>query len=224
MTERTEHLPLLQTPAPPQGRQQEKSAEARRRICEATLACLAEYGYQGTSTTRIVQQAGISRGAMQHHFPTKHEVIVATAGHLIRQVIGAAERKARRLQAGPEGFRAFIEYLWARLFDTQQYDAVLELMLAARTDEALRAQLLPTLAQTNTLIEERLSALAHGADGEDPALLLAMTRFMLRGLALELESGPEARARAKAVLDRWITLVSPHLNFHGEGGAPSTPT
>lgn len=204
----------------PQGRQQEKSAEARLRICEATLRCLAERGYHGTSTTQIVAQAGISRGAMQHHFPTKQDVIVATASHLIRQVIASSERKARHLKAGPEGFRAFVEYLWRRLFDTPQYSAVLELIIAARTDEALRARLAPLLDQTNALIDERLGALAHGPEGEDPALMLAMTRLMLRGLALELAPGPQGRARAQAILDRWIRLVSPHLNFHGEGGEP----
>lgn len=215
---------LLQPLEPPQGRQQEKSAEARRRICEATLDCLAEHGYHGTSTTRIVQRAGVSRGALQHHFPTKEDVIVATTHHLFRQVIGATERRARRLQAGPEGFRAFIDYLWGKLFDTPRYSAMLELMIAARTDDSLQARMLPTLAQANALIDERLGAFAQGPKGEDPALLLAMTRCMMRGLAIELEPGPKGRARARAILDRWIELVSPHLNFHGEGTTPSPET
>ena len=43
----------------------------RQRLLEATVDCLVEHGWSGTSTTLVSQRAGVSRGAQLHHFPTK---------------------------------------------------------------------------------------------------------------------------------------------------------
>ncbi len=51
--------------------QEERSAETRRRLLDATVACLFERGYAGTTTTELARRAGVSRGAQMHHFPKK---------------------------------------------------------------------------------------------------------------------------------------------------------
>src|ERR1700735_5744766 len=57
--------------------QAERSAETRRRLLDATVACLFERGYAGTTTTEIATRAGVSRGAQVHHFPRKDELVVS---------------------------------------------------------------------------------------------------------------------------------------------------
>src|SRR6516225_783087 len=57
--------------------QEERSAETRRRLMDATVACLYERGYAGTTTVEIAARAGVSRGAQLHHFPTKNELVVS---------------------------------------------------------------------------------------------------------------------------------------------------
>ena len=47
--------------------QEERSAETRGRLLDATVACLHEFGYAGTTTTEIARRAGVSRGAQVHH-------------------------------------------------------------------------------------------------------------------------------------------------------------
>ena len=51
------------------GWQAEKSAMTRSAILEATIQCLLELGYANTTTALIANYAGVSRGAMMHHFP-----------------------------------------------------------------------------------------------------------------------------------------------------------
>ena len=48
----------------------ERTATTRRKVLESTIACLYEHGYTATTTAMIAQHAGISRGALLHHFPT----------------------------------------------------------------------------------------------------------------------------------------------------------
>jgi len=54
----------------------------RARLMDATIECLVERGFGGTSTTLVSELAGVSRGAQLHHFPTKNDLVVAAVEHL----------------------------------------------------------------------------------------------------------------------------------------------
>ena len=47
------------------------------------MECLAELGWSGTSTTEVARRAGVSRGAQQHHYPTKMLLVAAALEHLL---------------------------------------------------------------------------------------------------------------------------------------------
>ena len=77
--------------APPSRRRQaERSEQTRARILDATLDCLAQYGYAGTGVAQVIAQAGVSRGAWSHHFASMNALIVAAAEHLMQRVYAHA--------------------------------------------------------------------------------------------------------------------------------------
>ena len=49
----------------------ERSASTRNKLIEQARALFAQHGYAGTGTELILQQAGVKRGAMYHHFADK---------------------------------------------------------------------------------------------------------------------------------------------------------
>ncbi len=53
-----------------------------QRLLEATVDCLVERGWAGTTTTVIAERAMVSRGAQLHHYPTKAELVAAAVAHL----------------------------------------------------------------------------------------------------------------------------------------------
>lgn len=57
----------------PRRTQAQRSAEMRERLLDATVACLIEYGYAATTTARVVEKAGVTKGAQLHHFPPSKE-------------------------------------------------------------------------------------------------------------------------------------------------------
>ncbi len=118
--------------------QQQKSAQTRITILEAAIKCLAVSGYSSTTTQGVAKEAGISRGAMLHHYSTKQE--------LVEQVIEYTFYK--RLKNNIEDFSKLtdvervsemqgVEVLWESYF-TPEFQAYIELAMAARTDESLR--------------------------------------------------------------------------------------
>ena len=83
----------------------------RQRLLDATVECLVEVGWSGTSTTLVSQRAGVSRGAQLHHFPTKNDLVLAAVEHLSdarREELRAA---AAELPTGRRRTRAVLEML-----------------------------------------------------------------------------------------------------------------
>ena len=93
-------------------------------------------------------RAGVSRGALLHHFPSRAELLAATVEHLFQlaaaEMLSMAPRGARRIEGA-------VAVLW-NLSTSTLATAAQELWTAARTDEELRAALLLYDAQNNTQI------------------------------------------------------------------------
>ena len=121
--------------------QAERRATTQAALLDATIDCLVEEGYAGTTTTRIVERAGVSRGAQVHHFPTKAELVAEAVGHLARK--RADEFFAELGDPGKAGRRRFedvLDRLWG-IHTSPLFAASVELSVAARTDPDLRGRL-----------------------------------------------------------------------------------
>lgn len=122
----------------------ERSADSRLLILDAAVACLVEEGYAGASTLAVQARAGVSRGRLLHHFPSRAELLVAAAGHLSTTLLDEVRARAAGVMAdqptGRERIDRAIELMWAT-FQEPPFWAAMELWAAARTDPGLRAAL-----------------------------------------------------------------------------------
>lgn len=187
----------------PQG---ERSRAMRQRLLDATVECLVEFGWSGTSTTLVSQRAGVSRGAQLHHFPTKAELVLAAVEHLSETRGQELHEAADRLPTGHRRTRAVLEML-ADHFTSPVFAAALELWVAARTDPALREAVGP--------LEQRLGRETHrrtvellGVDESRPGVreLVQATLDLVRGLGLANTITDDA-ARRTRILDEWARTL-----------------
>src|SRR3954464_7316450 len=126
--------PATTTGKPRRRTQEERSATTRAALLDATIDCLAEYGYANLTTTRVVERAGVSRGAQVHHFPTKAGLVSAALNRLAARHAADAGARTSKLPAhGPERLDAILDALWAAHCGPL-FDAALELWVAGRTD------------------------------------------------------------------------------------------
>lgn len=119
--------------------QAERTAAMRTRLLDATVDCLVTYGYAGTTTPRIAEIAGVTRGAQVHHFKSKEDLVVAAVEHLAEQRVQVAIRRQGKVLSRPDPVAAVLEFLW----DAHQGDmfvATIELWVASRTDTVLAEQ------------------------------------------------------------------------------------
>ena len=190
--------------------QEERTRLMRARLLEATVECLVERGFAGTTTTLVAERAGVSRGAMLHHFPAKNDLVVAAVRHLT-ELRGAELRDAvRRVPTGPRRTRAVLRVL-ADHFTSPVFTAALELWVAARTDPALLAEVAP-LEQEVGRETHRLTVEALGADESRTGTreLVQGTLDLVRGLGLAATISDDARRRAR-ILDRCATALDAAL-------------
>jgi AcrR family transcriptional regulator len=178
-------LPVQTTPkAPPRRSQAERSATTRQALLDATIACLSEDGYANTTTSRVAERAGVSRGAHLHHFQTRQALVAAAMEHLAERRGEQLLRAADALPAGRERIAKSLDLLWSS-YAGPLYQAALDLWTAARTDPELREQLAPverdldrqTLRLSRTLFGEL-------AECEGFDRMIELAHATMRGLAL----------------------------------------
>jgi AcrR family transcriptional regulator len=191
--------------------QQRKSAQTRISILDAAIDCLATRGYARTTTQLIAETAGISRGAMLHHYPTKSHLIAAIIAYavykrmemLIEGVKNISERQRVQEFAG-------LDILW-EAYNAAEYRAYLELYIASRTDAEVRDVFIPQARRFTTLWRgEGVRIFPEWA--ADPARLAAASDFaeaVLQGIALNTEvwNDPEREARMRGFLRRVVGLI-----------------
>ena len=164
--------------------QAERSARTREKILDATVTSLVEQGYRGTTISRVTELAGTSRGAYQHHFSVKSQVVIAAIEYLSQQRILEVRREAEQLSIRETFDRgAVLDLIWSTL-SGRLYDAATELWMAARTDEVLRAALIPAERRIGHELRELLRDLLDAHSTQDLERRLDFATDAMRGLAL----------------------------------------
>lgn len=184
------------------------------RLLEATIECLVEFGYSGTTTSRIASRAGVTRGALIHHFQSKSELMAESVRHLAFKRTQAVLEELMAMDQSADPIQRYLDVLW-RIHQGPLFVAVVELLIAARTEVDLRVH----LDQFEKMVLHNLSAL-NVLDDDDPISsqdrrdfgLLAMD--IIRGLLVSsLTASQETRdrrwSRAKEMLELRLRGLAP---------------
>jgi AcrR family transcriptional regulator len=195
----------------PRRNQAQRSAATREALLDATIASLVEDGYANTTTARVCERAGLSRGAHLHHFQTRSALLAAAVGRLAARRHDELLAAADTLPTGPERLAEGLDLLWDS-YASPLFQGALDLWSHARTDPELRAQLIEVeraLDRETLVLARRL--FPRAADRPEFERLVEMSVATVRGLALldTLHPGgergrrqwPFCRERLAALLD-----------------------
>ncbi|MFF3491339.1 TetR/AcrR family transcriptional regulator [Streptomyces sp. NPDC002795] len=179
---------------------QDRSRVTRQRLLESAVACLAAHGWAGSTVSVVAEHAGVSRGAAQHHFPTREDLFTAAVEYVAEERSTAL--RALRPQGRAEAVAALVDLYTGPLFR-----AALHLWVAASNE--------PQLGGRVTELEARVGRETHriavellGADESVPGAREVVQGFldMARGLGLA-NLLTDDRARRVRVVAEWAVLV-----------------
>ncbi|MEJ2858163.1 MULTISPECIES: TetR/AcrR family transcriptional regulator [unclassified Saccharothrix] len=188
-------------------RQADRSRETRRKLMEATVECLVELGWSGTTTTVVAERAGVSRGAQLHHFRTRGELVAAAVEHLGSESVQSLKERAARVN----GSTVAVVELIADFYASDLFTAALELWVAARTDPDLKTVVVPLEVRLGRETH-RLAVELLGADETKPGVREAVqiTLDLVRGLALANQLTDDGKRRAR-IVRHWATMLEDSL-------------
>ncbi|MFF5967028.1 TetR/AcrR family transcriptional regulator [Streptomyces collinus] len=187
---------------------QDRSRATRQRLLEAAVSCLAEHGWAGSTVSVVAERAGVSRGAAQHHFPTREDLFTAAVEYV-------AEERSTALRAlfpeGAAGDRHAVVAALVDLYTGPLFRAALHLWVAASNEEQLRPRV--------TELESRVGRETHriavdllAADETLPGVRETVQGLldMARGLGLANLLTDDA-ARRERVVAQWAGLLEETL-------------
>ena len=169
------------------GTQAERGAATRAKLISATIQTLNALGYTATTTIEVVRRAGVSRGAMLHHFATRAELILATAEHVLAEQELDRRDTLRTVDRGEARFFSITDAMWNTM---QQPEAVAltEIMLGGRSDPEVRSRFAVLMRDYNRRLLDGPNEVADDFGYADTRLVRAMARLHLaamRGLVID---------------------------------------
>lgn len=209
--------------------QAEKSASTRQRILEAAIECLIELGYARTTTVEVAERAGVSRGAMLHHYRSKAELLYAAMDYLHNKRMADLRKEVAKFEEAEDVVEVAVNLFW-EMVKHPWFHAMQELTTAARTDAELRETLLPLADRFEQEIFRATQELFAGyaQPGTPFEEMRDIARFMFDGLGMaRVLHGSDAFAeRALAFFKRLLRdlLVDPKAGGAAAGIKISDPT
>lgn len=135
-----------------------KSERSAAQIVAAATRVLARRGYARTSLLDIAREAGMSKGALHYHFPTKEALVAKVLETALDSVARRTLAAWERASGDPmEGIRSGIRELWeVRRARTDEVAVIADLLAQALYDEALRPPLAAYYRTAAAQVNERL--------------------------------------------------------------------
>lgn len=192
--------------------QNQRSSSTIERLAKATIASMAEVGFVNMTTTSIAKRAGVSRGAMLHHFANKVALVIYATGEMWQGVVDASD--ALRAQSDPQrpDPEGFVEALWTGAMAETHVSVSVDMMLAARGDPDLQAHLdiwVARMFESYHAAGRRAFGKAGLSDAECDALISTVASA-LRGQRVAQMMAPDPSA-AKAVRVMMAQLLTDRL-------------
>ncbi len=186
---------------------QVRSIAMRKNLIDATLDVIFDLGYRAASTPEFSRRAGVSRGALVHHFPTRSDIIIAAMEQLLGDGTRAIRTATTKVAKQEMSLDDFVEFLW-QMFSGRFFYISLEFINEARTDTELRARMIPVVKDFHTALDNIWAEFENQADGmpQRTRVALKLTVCLVRGMGVQtvLKNDPDY---FRSMLDAWKEIL-----------------
>ena len=184
--------------------QEERSSDTTSALVEAAISALCELGYAGITTSEIARRAKCTTGAMQHHFGSKEDLLLAVLERLSTE-FGQTYASFARFAKRPieERSNHIVDSLW-KYYEAPRYLAIWELYVGTRCDPPLHKICIRNRAQVLAACERAWLSAFSDLDADRQVLvdimIFAITVLRSIGLNNALGTTPDLNGRQRKLL------------------------
>lgn len=183
--------------------QEERREETRLRLLRAAIDSLRDEGFSRLTTPGIALRAGVSRGALTHHFASREDLLVEAIAWMLDQATLGLRRLSDAYPAPTMPIDDLVDYLW-EMMASGLFQVTMEYLPEARHNASFRERLLPVVREFHAALDAswaRLSVVA-GIPPEEAQVSLNATMCLIRGMIAQnvLRNDP---AYYEAMLGWW---------------------
>jgi AcrR family transcriptional regulator len=186
--------PAETRPSQTRRNQEERSTETRRKLVEAAIAVVEEAGYANLTISKVAERAGLTNGAMQHHFSSRGDLLLAVLDALYPVMEIPFERIAERKLPLRDRVGMLVDALW-QIYSRPEYLAIWDIAFGTRRDPILHPRLRAYQGDLTTRTMPHLTVLFADIGLSEAAagrVFLLIIRY-LRGVALQTVFGVDRR-------------------------------
>jgi AcrR family transcriptional regulator len=171
---------------PPRRTQKERRETTRRLLINAAVDSICELGYGGATLELITERAGVTRGAVQHHFRNRDALLLAVVGDLNEKLKALFE--ATRFADKPlkERLPAICDQLW-EIVSSRGFVAAVQIQLGTVTEPNVSPRVLKVMIKIERELDSQWVALfaRNGIRAEQVIVARHLAQAALRGLAIK---------------------------------------
>ncbi len=170
--------------------QSDRSSEMRQKLIAATIQSLIDKGYAGTTAVEVCARAGVTRGALFHHFESLPALIAEALSNTYDRLL-----LETRPAEDDTSLEQWVTWAWSRV-SQREFKAVIEIWLASRNDPDSTADIQPAIERYKAIFilsESNPLFKLFGSDNRAGAFYRLATETMF-GLALGRATNPDGAA------------------------------
>src|SRR5271169_4878265 len=195
----------------PRRTQAERSETTRKQLLEAATKLIRQNGFGGLRTIEVANLAGVSRGALLHHFPSKHELVVAVLNYVNEVTFTQSTRRAQLARTSGDPIEEIIKD--AQDFFLGDYFFIeLAIAMSDESTRRVRRDIHQFTRQTRFSIEAAWldTLISSGIPKQLASDILALTLSAVRGFSVRLliENDPDQFTR---LMNVWRDIIHQHL-------------
>lgn len=192
--------------------QAERRQKTQALILETATQILATEGYSNFSSSGVAIRAGVSRGALEHYYPKKIDLIAAACQHAMNAAVDEAKVFVESAGKAQDPIRVFLASS-EKFFFAPGYLAQVELLIAARSDAELEKVVFPIIGKARRTLDGLWAeTFAHQGHAPDQAArFVELSHYLLRGMFF-VDSWMPFDVDRVAVLEEWRKLAPAALH------------
>lgn len=201
----------------------ERSAATQAQVLEAAARVVLTKSFQAATMFEVAKEAGVTPGALQHHFGSKAELMLKL---LERQLHAEGDEALAWPDAAlplPQRVQALLHALWHGLYEQPRFLVAWGVYFGSVGDEALRERIAELRARLQVTLHQRfLACLPELGQSTDAPAFIDMVLSCLRGMAVVrlFETQAESSAAQRQAL---ALVMEQHCAAAARPGATASP-